>query len=103
MLPRRVESQIRWDWDLVPGVWSLNFCTKVNLSASLSMRRVLRANEVEEMNEKVIGSATAKIYDLLWNGEYTLPNGSRAPIRGDTSKILDAVGLTSAQRALIKN
>ena len=77
---------------------------QVNLGASLSMRRSLRrAGEAEERDEKSIGHASAKIYDLLWNGEYMRPDGSRAQINGDTSKILQAVGLTWKQRALIKN
>ena len=41
MIPRRVEAQMRWDWDLVPAVWSLRFATKVNLGASLSIKRTL--------------------------------------------------------------
>ena len=36
MLPRRAEAQIRWDWDLVPAVWSLAFATKVT---ALNRRR----------------------------------------------------------------
>ena len=47
MIARRVETQIRWDWDLLPAAWSLWFATKVNLGVSLSLRRVLRSG-VEE-------------------------------------------------------
>ena len=103
MLPSRVESQMRWDWDLVPATWSLWFATKVNLGVSLSMQRVLRAGEAEERNEKGIGAAAAKIYDLLWKGSYIRADGAKVPINGDVSKILSAVGLTQRQRALIVN
>ena len=53
MLPRRVEAQMRWDWDLVPAVWSLRFATKVNLGASLSIKRTLRADDAEGSDEQV--------------------------------------------------
>ena len=86
MLPSRVESQMRWDWDLVPATWSLWFATKVNLGVSLSMRRVMRAGEAEERNEKGIGAATAKIYDLLWNGHYIRSDGADIEVCGDVSK-----------------
>ena len=73
MLPSRVESQIRWDWDLVPATWSLWFATKVNLGVSLSINRVLKAGEAEERNENAIGAATAKLYDLLSAPSHHLP------------------------------
>ena len=63
----------------------------------------IRAGEAEERNEKGIGAATAKIYDLLWNGHYIRSDGRKMEIRGDVSKILSAVGLTQRQRALITN
>ena len=36
-------------------------------------------------------------------GEYVKANGSRAPINGDTRRMLQAVGLTAAQRAILQN
>ena len=47
MLPARVEAQIRWDWDLIPAVWSLWFATQVNLGASLAVRRFFFVRERE--------------------------------------------------------
>ena len=75
MIPKRVETQTRWDVEIVPAIWSLYFATQVNLGVSLSMRRLIRAGEAEERNEKAIGMDTAKIYDLLWNGEYKRQDG----------------------------
>ena len=103
MLPRRVEAQIRWDWDLIPSVWSLNFATMVNTGASLSIQRTLQRGHGEESQEKAIGEAAANIYKLLWDGEYRRADGSRQPIHGDTAKIMDAIGLTATQRALVQN
>ena len=51
MLPSRVETQFRRDWDLVPATWSLWFATQVNLGVSLSMTRVMCAGSAEERNE----------------------------------------------------
>ena len=53
------------------------------------------------MNGKEMGKAAAKIYELLWNGEYIAPNGRRCAVQGDTSKIWQAIGLTRVQRALL--
>ena len=103
MLPRRVEAQMRWDWDLVPAVWSLRFATKVNLGASLSIKRTLRGGEAEISDEKRIGAIAAKVYKLLIEGEYTRPDGSRQRIEGDTSKLLNAIGLTQTQRSMVQN
>ena len=41
MLPMRCESQIRFDWDLLPGVYSLCFMSKVNQGVSMSLKRAL--------------------------------------------------------------
>ena len=103
MLPRRVEAQIRWDWDLVPSVWSLNFATQVNTGASLSIQRTLRAGGGEATQEREIAEAAANVYRLLWEAEYVRKDGKRQRVQGDTAKIVDAIGLTSAQRALLQN
>ena len=42
MMAERVESNIRWDWDLNPGLWSLAFASKVNLGVAMSIQRCLR-------------------------------------------------------------
>ena len=42
MIPARCEYQMRADWDIVPGIWSLAFATKVNLGAAMSLQRALR-------------------------------------------------------------
>ena len=103
MLPRRVEAQIRWDWDLIPSVWGLNFATMVNTGASLSIQRTLRRSSGEETQERDIAEAAAKVYKLLWEGEYIRADGVRQRVQGDTAKILDAIGLTATQRALVQN
>ena len=64
---------------------------------------MLRAGEAEERDEQSIGRAAAKIYDILWDGEYTRVDGRRVPVHGDTSKLLEAHGLSQTQRALIQN
>ena len=42
MCARRVEAQIRWDWDLNPGLWSLTFASKVNASLSMAYNKCLQ-------------------------------------------------------------
>ena len=53
--------------------------------------------------ETHIASAAAKVYKLLWDGEYFRKDGKRERVHGDTAKIPDAIGLTAAQRALLQN
>ena len=42
MMAARCEYQVRADWDLNPGLWSLAFASKVNLGLSMSIQRALR-------------------------------------------------------------
>ena len=55
------------------------------------------------MPERDIAEAAAKVYKLLWEGEYIRADGVRQRVQGDTAKILDAIGLTATQRALVQN
>ena len=68
MMPRRAEAQIRWDWDLVPSIWSLHLATQVNRGASLSIRRALVAGADEKCRDREIGELAASIYEHMWNG-----------------------------------
>ena len=71
MMASRVESQIRWDWDFNTGLWSLTFASKVNLGVSMSLKRSMRrAEEGPEHTDASIGKAAARLYELLWQGEY---------------------------------
>ena len=103
MLPRRIDAQIRWGWDLSPSVWSLNVATMVNTGASSSIQRTSGRCRGEEAPERDIGEAAANIYKLLWEGEYMRPDCVRQRIQGDTANISDAIGLSATQRALVQN
>ncbi len=72
MIPARCEYQLRADWDMNPGRWSLSFATKVNLGVSMSIQRALRRGGEGEDVSHNIGGSTARIYKLLWDGEYSL-------------------------------
>ena len=103
MMARRVEAQMRWDWDFNPAVWSLCFATKVNLGMSLAMQKALRHGEAEECGDRTIGAAVAKLYKLLQTGEYVASDGKRVPVKGDLSKAMQIVGLSATEKALLKN
>jgi hypothetical protein len=103
MMGRRSEAQFRWDWDLNPSLWSLAFASKVNLGMSMSIKRALRRGAAAVSSDENIAEAATRIYDLLWQGEYLGPGGKRLPVRGDISKILQIVGLTSTQKAMLQN
>ena len=82
----RCEYQFRADWDLNPGLLSLSFATKVNQGMSMSIQRALRhgAHSIEE--DLKAGEAAARIYTLLWKGEYVDVAGRRHHIAGDITK-----------------
>ena len=63
MMAKRVETQVRWDWDLLPGLQSLCFASKVNLSVGISLRKGLQRLEagVHEAPDTSIGEAMKRI------------------------------------------
>jgi hypothetical protein len=75
MLASRCEYQIRADWDLNPGLFSLSFASKVNLGLSLSLNRALRAGGESEQTDEDVGKAMVRLYDLVWHGEYKDASG----------------------------
>ena len=104
MMANRVEANIRWDWDLNPALWSLSFASKVNLGVSMSIKRCLRRSyESEQANERNIGEATARIFQLLRNGDYLDGAGRRCKVSGDVSKITQIIGLTPTEKMLLRN
>ena len=68
MTVARVESQFRWDWDLLPALYSLNFASEVNLSTSLAIKRCLKRGNFNPEEPVNVGKAAMKIYKVLWNG-----------------------------------
>ena len=72
MLGKRVEAQIRWDWDLNPGLHSLDFASKVNTSLAVGHRKGMQKLEEASKSpeDSRIGLAMTKLYALLQAGEY---------------------------------
>ena len=99
MMANRVEANIRWDWDLNPALWSLSFASKVNLGVSMSIKRCLRRSDESEQTSAInIGAATARIFQLLRNGDYLDGAGRRCKVSGDVSKITQIIGLTPTEK-----
>ena len=105
MMAKRVESQVRWDWDLVPGLHSLSFASKVNLSVGIALAKSLKQlkEAQEEASDTHIGLAMKRLYELLHTGEYIDAKGQRKPIKGDISKLHKVLGLSPLQTAVIRN
>ena len=69
----------------------------------MSLRRALRrSTEGQELTDRQIGKAAARLYDLLLHGEYE-QDGRRHPMRGDISKMTRLVGLGPLERSLLQN
>ena len=102
MMAARCEYQFRADWDLNPGLLSLSFATKVNQGMSMSIQRALRrgAHSIEE--DLRAGEAAARIYTLLWKGEYFDVAGRRHQIAGGITKIQYAIELSETEKALLQ-
>ena len=103
MVASRCEYQIRTDWDLQPGLFSLAFASRVNMGQSMAIKRALRRGAGEEESDESIRLAALRIYDLLHTGEYEDATGRRVPIRGDISKITKIIGLKNIGKALLAN
>jgi len=103
MMACRCEAQIRQDWELGPGLRSLSFASKVNQGMSMSISRALSRGSDTSSSAQKIGQACARIYKLLWDGEYEDSSGRRKQIKGDISKISQIIGLTSEEKALLQN
>ena len=65
MMASRCEYQIRADWDFNPGLFSLAFASRVNLSQSMAIKRALRRGAGEEESDASIGEAAIRIDKLL--------------------------------------
>ena len=103
MMACRCEAQIRQDWDFSPGLRSLSFATKVNQGVSMSISRALRRGSGTSSSAQNIGEAAARIYKLLWEGQYLDSNGRRVQVKGDISKISQIIGLNVEEKALLQN
>ena len=97
------EYQFRADWDFNPGVFSLSFATKVNQGVSMSINRALRRGQHDELSDRDIGAAAARIYNLLWEGEYIDAAGRRSRIHGALTKFPQVIGLKATEKALLLN
>ena len=100
----RVEGNLRLDWDLIPALWSLLFASKVNTGAGMSIKRCLRRAVLgEELSDKTIAEATARILQLLRHGFYRDPTGKFTKANGDVSRITQLVGLSDQEQRLLRN
>ena len=56
-------AQIRWDWDLVPGAWSLHFASEVNTGLSLSLKRAMKRGGADDVTDANLQQHTINIYN----------------------------------------
>ena len=99
-LARRVEAQIRLDWLVNTALWNLNFRSMVNLAPSLALRFSMEATQTEEADGNFLTGTMQKLYHRLWKGVFVRGDGSKQQIKGDTTKLKFAVGLTDAERGI---
>ena len=65
MMAAGCEYQIRADWDFDPGLFSLAFASRVNLSQPMAMHRALRRGAGEEGSDASMGEGAIRIYKSL--------------------------------------
>ena len=69
----------------------------------MSIQRALRQGAHSIEDDLKAGEAAARIYTLLWKGEYFDVAGRRHQIAGDITKIPYAIGLNETEKALLQN
>ena len=69
----------------------------------MSIQRALRQGAHSIEDDLKAGEAAARIYTLLWKGEYFDAAGRRHQIVGDITKIPYAIGLNETEKALLQN
>ena len=102
-MARRVEYQVRSDWQFLGGLWNLLFKTLVNHAPSLSFQFSSTAGCVGDVDAESVGAAAVSLSKKLWHGEYTTSTGRRKPISGDITKLGYAIGLSLTERKILKN
>ena len=80
-LPQRIEGQFRRSWSFAPALWNLYFRERVNLGASLSIKRGQQHQEKSaEILETDAAMAAADLLQKLEKGSYRLPDNRRRMI-----------------------
>ena len=97
LMARRVEYQVRSDWQYLGGLWNLLFKTLVNHAPSLSFQFSSTAGGVGDADAESVGSAAVSLSKKLWHGEYMTIAGRRKPISGDITKLGYAIGLSPTE------
>ena len=99
-LPQRIEGQYRRHWGFTPALWNLYFRERINLGASLSVKRGLDASSP---GSSIDTDAATAAQDLVWKLEngYYLDKGKRRKINGDFSKLQFAEKLSKLQQRLL--
>ena len=69
----------------------------------MSIQRALRRGAHSAEEDIKAGAAAARIYKLLWEGEYLDSAGRRRNISGDITKIPYAIGISATEKALLQN
>ena len=92
IMSARPEYQIRGDWEFCPGLWSLNFASRVNRGVSFGITRAVQKNDKSFSSGAEVRRAAARIYLMLQHGEYVDSAGVRRPVKGDLSKMHSIVG-----------
>ena len=96
-------TSIRWDWDLIPGAWSLFFASQVNTSMTLGFKRAMRRGNVDEVTDSMLQDNLKNLYHKLVEAEFMDSTGHRRSVNGDVTKMHKIIGLTKEQEALISN
>ena len=69
----------------------------------MSIKRALRRGGESSSSAQEIGESAARIYKLLWEGQYLDGQGRRVQMKGDVSKISQIIGLSTTEKALLQN
>ena len=101
-LPRRVEGNVRSDWNLTPILRNLHFRYRTLETPSLGVKTVIDSNEPAVSYARQLQAAVEGLYHKLAKGTYG-KGKRRRRVNGDITKLQYANNLTPLERELLTN
>merc|ERR1711994_283720 len=102
VVSRRVESQLRRDWDVGYASWNLISCATINMSRPVYSYEGRSNDEGSSMTAKEMGEGAVQLCSAL-AGNYMDTTGNSRPVKGDMTKLRYVPGLSRAARRMLQN
>ena len=102
VMSRRVESQLRRDWNFGYASWNLLFRATINMSRTLYSYEGRSNDEGGSMTAKEMEEGAVQLCSAL-AGNYMDTTGKSKPVKGDMTKLRYVPGLSRAAKRMLQN